>query len=132
MPKFSRKSKKILNTCDERLVILFDEVVKIVDCKPTCGYRGESEQNLLFTNDVSKVVFPFSKHNIYPSQAVDIYPFIKGKGVSFDSRQCYFFAGFVWGIARQIGIKIRLGADWDSDGEVNDQTFRDICHFELV
>ena len=43
----------------------------------------------------------------------------------------YLFAGFVKGIAAEMGIKLRLGADWDGDFTTRDQTFHDLPHFEL-
>ena len=41
------------------------------------------------------------------------------------------FAGYVQGVAEQLGIKIRWGGDWDSDFDFKDQTFNDLVHFEL-
>ncbi len=48
MPKFGRKSRASLETCDERLQKVFNEVVKTYDCTVTCGYRGEEDQNKAF------------------------------------------------------------------------------------
>ena len=45
MPRFSRKSKGKLNTCDDRLVKLFNEVVKGFDCTVLEGHRGKEKQN---------------------------------------------------------------------------------------
>jgi len=64
--------------------------------------------------------------------AVDVAPYIKGKGIVWDKEQGYHFAGFVLGIASILNIKIRCGADWDSDKDIHDQTFDDLCHFELL
>jgi len=36
------------------------------------------------------------------------------------------------GVASQMGIKIRWGGDWDSDGSVCDNKFNDLVHFELA
>jgi peptidoglycan LD-endopeptidase CwlK len=35
-------------------------------------------------------------------------------------------------IAKELGIKVRWGNDWDMDGDLNDQKFIDSPHFELV
>ena len=40
--------------------------------------------------------------------------------------------GMIKGIAKEKGIKIRWGGDWDSDGEVLDQTFMDLVHIEVL
>ena len=41
-------------------------------------------------------------------------------------------AGYIQATADKLGIKIRWGGDWDSDGDLDDQTFMDLGHFELV
>jgi peptidoglycan L-alanyl-D-glutamate endopeptidase CwlK len=110
---------------------VFNEVVKHFDCSIICGHRSEEEQNKVFYDGKSKVQFPNSKHNSIPSMAVDVAPYINGK-ICWDKDQLYFFAGFVWGVAKEMGINIRLGADWDGDGNIKDQTFFDRPHFELI
>ncbi len=133
MPKFGRRSNLNLNTCNSDLQRLFREVVKTYDCSILWGHRNEDQQNEMYLAipPVTTVQYPNSKHNSIPSMAADVAPWINGK-VSFESRQCYHFAGYVQAIADRLGIKIKLGADWDMDNDVNDQTFRDIIHFELI
>ena len=48
-----------------------------------------------------------------------------------DAKRFYLFAGFVLGIARQLGIKLRWGGDWDGDFTWRDQKFHDLVHFEI-
>jgi peptidoglycan L-alanyl-D-glutamate endopeptidase CwlK len=50
-----------------------------------------------------------------------------------DTKRFYHFAGFVLGVAKssKIAIPIRWGGDWDSDNDLNDQTFMDLVHWEL-
>lgn len=43
----------------------------------------------------------------------------------------YFFAGYVLGVAEGLDVDLRLGADWDGDFQLLDQTFDDLVHFEL-
>jgi peptidoglycan L-alanyl-D-glutamate endopeptidase CwlK len=131
MPKFGKHSWLQLATCDDRLFSLFNEVVKRFDCYIIWGHRGEGIQNQLYKEGASTKLYPNSKHNIYPSKAVDVYPYIKGE-ISYGKEECYLFAGYVLGIADQMGIPIRCGADWDMDRDISDQTFNDICHFEIV
>ena len=33
--------------------------------------------------------------------------------------------------ARDCGVELRWGGDWDMDGDQGDETFRDLVHFEL-
>lgn len=133
MPRFGRRSNTNLLSCHPDLQRLFREVVKKYDCSVLWGHRNEDKQNEMYLAipPVTKVQWPNSKHNAVPSMAVDVAPWINGK-VCFEPRQCYHFAGYVQAIADGMGIKIRLGADWDSDNDVNDQTFRDIIHFEIM
>lgn len=129
MPKFSQKSKNNLESCHDDLQKLFNEVIKYFDCSIICGYRGERDQNEAFFNGNSKVMFPNSMHNLYPSLAVDVVPYRLDWE---DIDRFYYFSGFVLGIAKTMNIPIRWGGDWDSDTEVNDNKFNDLVHFELV
>lgn len=137
MNKFSKASLNKLHEAHFALQMLANEVIKHADCTITSGYRGEEEQNRLFyaVPRLSKSKYPDSKHNILPSHALDIAPFVKGD-VDYNKEQCYFFAGIVRCIANQItektGIKFRWGGDWNSDGDIKDQTFNDLVHWEIV
>jgi peptidoglycan L-alanyl-D-glutamate endopeptidase CwlK len=131
MPKFSERSKKKLNRCHPLLQLLASEVVKYYDCTVVWGYRGEADQNKFFAEGKSEVKFPDGKHNKLPAEAIDLVPYINGR-LAWDVRQCYHFAGYVLATAHRLGIPIRCGADWDGDTDVNDQTFNDLTHFELL
>lgn len=129
MPSFSQKSLEKLNTCDPRLVKLFIEVVKHVDCTILEGHRGKEAQDAAVAAGNSKTPWPTGKHNSIPSKAVDAAPY----PVDFNNpSRFYLFAGFVRGIASQMGIKIRIGADWDGDFDTKDQSLIDLPHFEIL
>ena len=132
MPRFGRRSNLNLHTCHPDLQRLFRAVVKDYDCSVLWGHRNEDQQNEMYLAipPVTKVQYPDSKHNSLPSMAVDVAPWLNG-GVCYEPRQCYDFAGFVKCKAIELGINLRRGADWDGDGDINDQTFRDIIHFEI-
>ena len=132
MPRFSRSSKAKLAQCDERLQLIANIVVKDFDCTVVTGRRGRAEQNKAYKNGKSKLKYPRSKHNKPVSLAMDLAPYIKGKGISWDASQCYYFAGYVMRVADELGIKLRCGSDWDGDRDVNDQSFNDLVHFELM
>jgi peptidoglycan L-alanyl-D-glutamate endopeptidase CwlK len=129
MPSFSKLSLSKLATCDERLQRVFTEVIKYFDCTVVCGFRGEEEQNEAFRTGKSQKKWPNGEHNKTPSMAVDVVPFPINWN---DPKQMIYFAGFVVGIAAQMGIKIRWGGDWDSDRDLKDQNFNDYPHFEIV
>lgn len=132
MPKFGRRSNLNLNTCHPDLQRLFREVVKRYDCSVLQGHRTEDEHNEMYLAipPVTTVPYHKTKHRHSPSKAVDVAPWING-GVCYEPRQCYDFAGYVKRVAEEMGINLRRGADWDGDGDINDQTFRDIIHFEI-
>jgi peptidoglycan LD-endopeptidase CwlK len=129
MPFFSDRSKKALESCDIRLQTLFNEVIKHVDCTILCGHRNQEDQEHAFEMGTSKVHFPNSRHNTFPSKAVDVAlcP-IDWK----DEKSFVYFAGFVQGIAAMLNIKIRSGVDWDGDFQLKDENFFDGPHFELI
>jgi peptidoglycan L-alanyl-D-glutamate endopeptidase CwlK len=130
MPKFSQRSKSRLESCHPLLQKLFNEVIKNVDCTIIEGLRSKKVQEEYVRTGKSKTMN--SKHlkqlDGY-SHAVDVmvYPIEWN-----NSARNYMFAGYVKGVAESLGIKIRMGADWDGDFDAKDQSFHDLPHFELV
>ena len=128
MPKFGRRSKERLATCDSKLQKVFNEVIKHVDCSVLEGHRGEERQNALFEEGKTQVKFPKGRHNSSPSNAVDGTPY----PVDWEDRERQtLFAGFVLGVAKLMGITLRWGGDWDMDFHVMDNRFDDFPHFEI-
>ena len=128
MPYFGKSSKKRLSTCDDRLQEIFNEVIKHVDCSVLEGYREKDRQNKLYKEGKTKVKYPDGRHNRQPSSAVDVTPYpVDWK----DRERQTLFAGFVIGVASQMGINLRWGGDWDQDFQVVDNRFDDFPHFEL-
>ena len=128
MPYFGKKSKERLNTCDSNLQKVFNEVIKHVDCSVLEGHREKDRQNKLFEEGKTKVKYPDGRHNRQPSSAVDVTPYpVDWK----DRERQTLFAGFVIGVASQMGINLRWGGDWDQDFQVVDNRFDDFPHFEL-
>jgi len=128
MPKFGRKSRESLNTCDSNLQKVFNEVIKHVDCSVLEGHREKDRQNKLYEEGKTKVKYPNGRHNRQPSSAVDVTPYpVDWK----DRERQTLFAGFVIGVASQMGINLRWGGDWDQDFQVVDNRFDDFPHFEL-
>ena len=128
MPSFGKKSQERLNTCDPRLVELFEIVVEDFDCSVLEGYREKEAQNRAFDEGKSKLRFPEGNHNKYPSLAVDVAPY----PIDWEDRdRFHYFAGFVKGVASQLGLDIRWGGDWDSDTQTKDNNFDDLPHFEV-
>ncbi len=127
MAKFGEKSTKNLLECHSDLQRLFKEVVKGFDCSVLCGYRNEDQQNEAFKHNRSTLKFPESKHNKFPSNAIDVVPYPIDWG---NLNRFYFFGGYVKKTAELLGINIRWGGDWNSNTLTDDQTFFDLPHFE--
>jgi peptidoglycan LD-endopeptidase CwlK len=128
MPSFGKKSQEKLNSCDPRLVELFERVVEDFDCTIIQGHRGQAEQDSLFVNGFSKLKYPQGRHNQYPSLAVDVAPY----PIDWEDRERFtYFAGFVQGIAASMGLTIRWGGDWNRDTKLKDNNFDDLPHFEI-
>ncbi len=133
MPRFGTRSKNNLATCHPDLQWLLNEVIKHYDCSVICGHRTKEDQNKAYHEGRSKIKWPNGKHNSSPSMAVDVVPWFSTKpNIRWnDSKKFYHFAGYVLAVADQLGINLRWGGDWDGDGELHDQTFMDLPHFEL-
>lgn len=139
MPTFSITSQAKLRTCHPLLQQLLNAVVLQYDCTIIEGYRSHQRQMLLYSEGKTKVTV--SKHNTDPSNAIDVAPYIVGRGIPWpkhgtnsyikDLNQFYHFAGFVEAKAKEMNINIRWGGDWDRDHDLADQHFDDLVHFEL-
>jgi peptidoglycan LD-endopeptidase CwlK len=129
MPQFSDRSLSNLTTCDTRLQLLFQRVVRDFNCTILEGHRGKDRQNQLAEEGKSQVQWPDGRHNTMPSLAVDVTPY----PIVWDDRERQtLFAGFVLATAKAMGIELRWGGDWDGDTEVRDNRFDDLVHFEIV
>lgn len=136
MPRFSHESFSKLSTCHSDLQTLFYEVIKHFDCTVLEGHRNQEGQQSAFESGATTLHWPDGKHNASPSLAVDVAPY----PVIFSPKRAkhfYWFGGFVMGIAQKLFDEgkmthhIRYGGDWDSDKDIDDQTFDDLVHFEL-
>ncbi len=118
---FSKRSKKNLLTCDEKLQMLINEVIKETDCSVICGYRGEEAQEKAFNEGRSRARFGQSKHNDMPSSAVDVVP----SPLDWDDLDAFNHLGeMIMSKAKELDIKIKWGKHFKG--------LVDYPHFELV
>lgn len=142
MYKFSEKSKSVLNTLHPLLKLILNDAINVVDISLIEGLRSHERQTMLYAQGKSKVMWPQSKHNrtldkqfetieFDISDAVDIMPYPTGYE---DKEQIAFTIGVIVGIASKIGVEIKIGADWNGDGELNNKPndFYDPLHIELI
>ena len=126
MYKFGRTSLERLASCDIRLIEIMERAIETspFDFTIVSGHRGEEEQNGLVADGKSQLKYPYSKHNAYPSKAVDIAPYVDGKLVWDDDELWTDMAIHIFETARQCGVKLEWGGNWTS--------FVDKPHWEIV
>lgn len=136
MPKFSKRSKDNLATADIKLQQLFNAVIEEFDCTVIYGHRTPEEQFELFKKGrekkdgwwvkTGKTVTNLdgnikkSKHNYYPSKAVDVVPFPLDWT---DIKAFELLAKVVKAKAEELNIEVTWGGDWVS--------LRDYPHWEI-
>ncbi len=125
MPRFGKRSKERLKGVNPKLVNILNELIKIMDVTIIEGLRTEARQNDLLAQGKSKT--KYSKH--LEGKAVDLAPY----PIDWEDRERFhYMGGMLRGIAKQLNINIRWGGDWDSDGEIADNSFDDLVHVELL
>ena len=124
MPKFGKRSRERLKGVDSRLVNVLNELIKIMDVTIIEGLRTKERQEELVAQGASKT--KYSKH--IEGRAVDVAPY----PVDWEDRERFHYkGGMIRGIGKQMGVNIRWGGDWDSDGEIKDNKFDDLVHVEI-
>ena len=130
--KLGATSINKLSTCHKDLI----KLVRLVETRTPFdftvleGHRSIERQKELFDQGKSKIdgVSRLGKHNYSPSQAIDLAPYpIDWE----DSKRFMVLGGVVLSCAKELGLTVRWGADWDMDGDYNDHRFVDMPHFEL-
>jgi len=118
-------SQDKLDTCNSELIRLFNEVIKHRDCTIICGRRDKQAQDKAYADGKSKVEYPRSFHNRFPSRAVDVAPYFKEKPhIRWDDVDSFReFGNFVLGVAAVLNIPIEWGGHW--------KEFFDGVHFQL-
>lgn len=151
MPRFGKISKSRLVTAHIDLQTIFECVIAHVDLSIIEGHRPILKQFEYFKKgrkdlgkglevvDKNKVVTNIDgykkkgKHNKLPSLAVDFCPWLPGFGLDWENEDRFERIAFlIKGIALGLGIKVKLGVDWDGDYYTKDQRLHDVPHVELV
>ena len=121
--KWGKTSSDRLATCDKKLQDLADMMLERspFDLTITCGYRTKDEQEEAYKSGKSRAKFGQSKHNVFPSKAIDIVP-LPVNWDSKDPRWTEMALNAMW-CAGVIGIEITWGGSF--------KTLKDMPHFEL-
>jgi peptidoglycan L-alanyl-D-glutamate endopeptidase CwlK len=106
-------------------VNVLNELIKIMDVTIIEGVRSAERQAELLEKGATKV--KYSRH--MEGKAVDLSPY----PIDWNNRDgFYYMGGMIRGIAHQMGLKVRFGGDWDSDGDTKDNSFDDLVHVEIL
>ena len=134
--KYSKKSLEKLNTCHPDLQKILKKAIKHYDITILEGVRTVERQEELVRTGMSKTMK--SKHLKQTdgwSHAVDcaLWPIDWS-----DKNRFVFLQGYLKGLADsmkesgEIEHTIRLGVDWDNDGDIKEHSFFDGPHIELI
>tara|TARA_R100001594_G_scaffold50636_2_gene83890 strand:- start:3839 stop:4219 length:381 start_codon:yes stop_codon:yes gene_type:complete len=124
MYKFGKRSRERLRGVDVKLVNVLNELIKMMDVTIIEGLRSAERQEELLAKGATKV--KYSKH--MEGKAVDLAPY----PIDWENRDgFYYMGGMIRGIAKQMGVNIRFGGDWNSDGDTKDNSFDDLVHVEI-
>jgi len=124
MYRFGKRSKERLKGVKPELINVINQLIKIMDVTVIEGLRSQKRQDELVAKGASKT--RYSKH--IEGRAVDIAPY----PINWEDRERFhYMGGMLRGIAQNMGVSIRWGGDWDSDGEIKDNNFDDLVHVEL-
>lgn len=131
MNKFGQVSLAELDLVDPRLQQIAYKVLKIKDHSIIKGHRGEMDQNEAFESGASKLPWPKGNHNAIPSKALDARSYPSPETEQELREDQLYLLGLYKGVASEMGIPLRTGADWDRDGEIADNGFDDFFHAEI-
>lgn len=124
MPEFSKRSLAQLETCHEHLRLIAEDAIKLFPFIVIEGHRTKERQNQLFREKKTKARFPNSKHNLFPSHAMDLAPVVNGK-IDWGNIPAFEEMGNkILTVANFYGIELYWGK-WIKD-------LVDYPHFELL
>lgn len=132
-------SLAMLNGVHPRMIRVVKRAIELTsqDFKVLCGVRTLAEQKKLYaqgrTTPGNIVTWTLKSRHLPAADgfghAVDLVPYpVDWNDLSkFDAMAKAMFAA-----AKELGIQIRWGADWDADGKPREKGESDSPHFELV
>tara|TARA_R100001594_G_scaffold109350_1_gene144089 strand:- start:104 stop:484 length:381 start_codon:yes stop_codon:yes gene_type:complete len=124
MYRFGKRSRERLKGVRPELINVLNELIKIMDVTIIEGLRTQERQDELVAKGASKT--KYSKH--IEGRAVDLAPY----PIDWEDRERFhYMGGMIRGIAKNMNVNVRWGGDWDSDGEIADNSFDDLVHVEL-
>lgn len=125
--KLGQRSRDRLATVDPTLQAVIKRAFETVPFDVTVieGIRSKERQVELVKQGASKTMN--SKH--LAGRAVDLAPY----PVDWNDKSRFnVLAEHVLAAAKELGVKVRWGGDWNQNGDWRDERFYDGPHFELM
>ncbi|MEG1651987.1 MAG: M15 family metallopeptidase [Hafnia sp.] len=125
--RLGKSSQEKLASVDKRLQSVVVKAFEVMpfDVMVLEGIRTKERQKELVAKGASKTMN--SKH--LTGRAIDLAPYPIDWN---DKARFNKMAGVVLAAAKELGINVRWGGDWDQDGDWKDERFYDGPHFELM
>ncbi|ELX2304359.1 M15 family metallopeptidase [Yersinia enterocolitica] len=125
----SQRSEKNLLGVNPELVKVVRRAIQItqVDFMVIEGLRSAERQRELVTKGASQTLN--SRH--LTGHAVDCVPLIAGAIPWNDKSKFKAVSDAMFQAAKELGVRIRWGGDWNENGRSDDERFYDGPHFEL-
>lgn len=129
MSKFSDLSKKRLSMARPELQVVANAAILQTDFMVLDSLRGRLAQEKAFRTKMSKARFGESAHNYFPAIAYDLFP----APYDWDNTKAFVdLSEVILSIAKEKGIPLRWGGDWNMDGNNPGDTDNwDKPHYEL-
>lgn len=127
MFKFSQRSEENLNGVHPDLIKVVRRALQLstVDFTVIEGMRSKARQKRLFAQGATKTMN--SRH--LTGHAVDLVPY----PLDWNNKHAFEqIAQAMQKAAKELGIAIRWGGDWNQNGRSDDEKFYDGPHFELL
>lgn len=128
MPSFGAQSLARLALAHPDLQKVMNEAIKHYDFMILDSQRGRVAQEAAFRKGNTKAHFGQSAHNWSPSVALDVAPYPLDWN---NTKRFSDLAAIIMPIAKELGIPLRWGGDWDMDGKQNHTGLVDLPHYEL-
>jgi len=130
---FSSRSLSKLNSCHSDLILLMTEALADPECPSDMsvleGFRDEERQNQMVEDGKSQLPWPRSRHNSFPSMAVDVAPYVGG--ISWDWTYYYPLADHIKTVWQRLQMDGQTTGQYDLEWGGDWTSFKDGPHWQL-
>tara|TARA_R110000824_G_scaffold360000_2_gene547676 strand:- start:1368 stop:1781 length:414 start_codon:yes stop_codon:yes gene_type:complete len=130
---FSSRSLSKLNSCHSDLIVLMTAALADPECPSDMsvleGFRDEDRQNQMVEEGKSQLSWPNSRHNSFPSMAVDVAPYVGG--ISWDWQYYYPLAAHIKDVWQRLLMDDKVSGQYDLEWGGDWASFKDGPHWQL-